>query len=77
MEFWIAYRDQFTPLANAGGPPLQPAANLIRNVSQTFPGAAAMVISADAGAQPRFVIRGIAQRLRESRGPMCLWVGCS
>ena len=77
MEFWIAYRDQFTPLANAGGPPLQPAANLIRHVSQTFPGAAAMVISADAGAQPRFVIRGIAPRLRESRGPVCLWVGCS
>lgn len=77
MDFWIAYRDQFTPIANAGGAPLQPAANLIRNVSQTFPGAAAMVISGVAGAQSRFVIRGIAPRIRESlAGPSCPWVGC-
>lgn len=78
MDFWIAYRDQFTPIANAGGAPLQPAANLIRNVSQTFPGAAAMVISGGAGAQSRFVIRGIAPRIRESlAGPSCPWIGCS
>lgn len=77
MEFWIAYRDQFTPLVNAGGAPLQPAANLIRNVSQTFPGAAAMVISTGVGTQPRFVIRGIAPRVRENlSGPMCPWIGC-
>lgn len=76
MEFWITYRDQFTPLANAGGNPLQPAANLIRNVSQAFPGAAAMVIQGVNGAQPRFVIRGISPRVRDTANPSCSWAGC-
>lgn len=76
MEFWITYRDQFTPTANQGGAPLQPAANLIRNVSQAFPGAAAMVIPGAPGAQPRFVIRGIVPRIRATALPMCPWVGC-
>lgn len=76
MEFWITYRDQFTPTANQGGAPLQPAANLIRNVSQAFPGAAAMVIPGAPGAQPRFVIRGIVPRIRATPGPVCPWVGC-
>ena len=76
MEFWITYRDQFTPTANRGGAPLQPAANLIRNVSQAFPGAAALVIPGAPGAQPRFVIRGIVPRIRATPGPVCPWLGC-
>ncbi|WFD38638.1 uncharacterized protein MJAP1_001599 [Malassezia japonica] len=76
MEFWIAYRDQFTPIAAEGGAPLQPAANLIRNVSQTFPGAAAMVISPTAGGQPRFIIRGISLRERSTPPIACHWQGC-
>lgn len=75
MDFWIAYRDQFTPAAQAGAAPLQPAANLIRNVSQAFPGASAMVIQGVQGAQPRFVIRGIAPRLRYTPTPQCPWPG--
>lgn len=76
MEFWIAYRDQFTPIAAEGGVALQPAANLIRNVSQTFPGAAAMVISPGMGSQPRFIIRGISVRDRSVPQVACHWQGC-
>lgn len=76
MDFWISYRDAFAPLAEAGGTALQPAATLIRNVSQTFPGAAAMVISPGAGAQPRFIIRGITPRLRHAPRPRCQWMAC-
>lgn len=76
MEFWIAYRDQFTPIAAEGSVALQPAANLIRNVSQTFPGAAAMVISPPAGGQPRFIIRGISVRDRSTPRIACAWEAC-
>ncbi|WFC99063.1 hypothetical protein MYAM1_001799 [Malassezia yamatoensis] len=76
MEFWIAYRDQFTPIAAEGGVALQPAANLIRTVSQTFPGASAMVIPSTAGAQPRFIIRGISQRDRSIPQIQCCWEAC-
>ena len=77
MEFWITYRDEFSPDEGKGGAPLQPAATLIRNVSQVFPGAAAMVIAAVAGGQPRFIIRGIAQRSRDDPRLVCEWEACS
>lgn len=76
MEFWTAYRDEFTPDLERGGAALQPAANLIRNVSQTFPGAAAMVISPPAGGQPRFIIRGISHRAHVEPPWQCRWAAC-
>ncbi|WFD35057.1 hypothetical protein MCUN1_001905 [Malassezia cuniculi] len=76
MEFWITYRDEFTADEGKGGAPLQPAATLIRNVSQVFPGAAAMVIPAVGGAQPRFIIRGIANRARDDPRLVCEWEAC-
>lgn len=76
MEFWITYRDEFSADEGKGGAPLQPAATLIRNVSQVFPGAAAMVIAAVAGGQPRFIIRGIAQRSRDDTRLACEWETC-
>lgn len=69
MEFWQSYKDEFTPLADAGAAPLQPAAELIRNVNTVFDGAAAMVIPArpgPGGGPQRFVIRGVVVRNREA-----------
>ncbi|WFD31070.1 hypothetical protein MSPP1_002101 [Malassezia sp. CBS 17886] len=77
MEFWIAYRDQFSAAVPSADAPLQPAATLIRNVSQVFPGAAAMVIPAAPGTQPRFIIRGIAPRDRDvAEDGECRWMHC-
>ncbi|KAN0063811.1 hypothetical protein ACQY0O_003862 [Thecaphora frezii] len=79
MEFWTAYKDEFFALAQANrAAPLQPAAELIRTVSQVFPGASAMVIPATAGSQPRFIISGIEVRERDLSEPFgCGWRSCA
>ncbi|PWN53310.1 hypothetical protein IE53DRAFT_384197 [Violaceomyces palustris] len=78
MEFWSAYKDEFSYLINKGGANLQPAADLIRNVQKVFAGATAMVIPAVGDEVPaRFIIRGIEVRERDLREPnKCEWQGC-
>lgn len=59
MEFWTTYSSQFGPYSQLGGPPLQPAAEVIRTVSSVFPGAVAMVMP-----NQKFVVRGVEARDR-------------
>lgn len=63
MEFWTTYSTQFGPYSQLGGPPLQPAAEVIRTVSSVFPGALAMVLP-----NQKFVVRGV-----EARDRSCEW----
>lgn len=63
MEFWTAYKEEFSQQSD--GVPLQPAAELIRAVSQVFPQAAAMVVTSPDGKPQRFVIKGIDVRERD------------
>ncbi|PWZ03444.1 hypothetical protein BCV70DRAFT_197655 [Testicularia cyperi] len=72
MEFWTAYKEEF---GQRPGAAMQPAAELIRTVSQIFPGSAAMVVPGENGAPNRFIIRGID--LREKVAPFqCCWSTC-
>lgn len=74
MEFWTTYKEEF---GSEPGIALQPAADLIRTVSQIFPGAAAMVIQGVNGSPNRFIIRGIEVNEREQLDPYrCLWQSC-
>lgn len=59
MEFWTTYSTQFGTYSQLGGPPLQPAAEVIRTVSSVFPGAMAMVLP-----NQKFVVRGVEARDR-------------
>lgn len=74
IALWQAYQAQFTPHANAQTPNLL-AADFIKNVSVTFPNAAAQVIS---GPSPRFIIKGICHRhmatdMQGRQYSRCLW----
>lgn len=60
VEFWSLYRDTFSPRADV--PPLLSAAEAIKNVSQVFPTAQAMVLP---GQPQRFVIKGIARKMTD------------
>lgn len=72
MDFWSTYRDQFAPYSELGGPPLQPAAEVIRTVSAVFPGAVAMVVPPS-----RFIIKGVETKDRSHlRKHECRWHGC-
>lgn len=76
MEFWTAYKEEFGQQIDV---PLQPAAELIRTVSQVIPNASAMVVPAQDGKPQRFVIRGIAVKERdpEKLEPFrCHWSTC-
>lgn len=63
VALWQAYRAQFEPVVQKGGPPMLTASELIKKASQLFPGALAMVVE-----QPerKFIIRGI--RLKDRPG---------
>ncbi|GAC97988.1 hypothetical protein PHSY_005576 [Pseudozyma hubeiensis SY62] len=77
MEFWTAYKEEFGQQTDV---PLQPAAELIRAVSQVFPHAAAMVVPPQDGKPQRFVIRGITVKERDTEllEPFrCHWSTCS
>lgn len=58
VEFWNLYRDTFSPRADVQ--PLLSAAEVIKNVSQVFPTAQAMVLP---GQPQRFVIKGITRKM--------------
>lgn len=74
MEFWTTYKEEF---GTEQGIALQPAADLIRTVSQIFPGAAAMVIQGVNGAPNRFIIRGIEVNERDQTNTYrCCWQSC-
>lgn len=77
MEFWTAYKEEFGQQSD--GVPLQPAAELIRAVSQVFPQASAMVKPQQDGRPQRFVINGITVKDRdiELLEPFrCHWSTC-
>ena len=63
MEFWTAYKEEFTQQSD--GVALQPAGELIRGVSSVFPQAAAMVVPPQNDKPQRFVIRGISIKERD------------
>ncbi|GJJ09594.1 hypothetical protein Clacol_003817 [Clathrus columnatus] len=58
VEFWSLYRDTFSPRTDVQ--PLLSAADVIKNVTQVFPTAQAMVLP---GQPQRFVIRGIVRKM--------------
>ncbi|PWN36095.1 uncharacterized protein FA14DRAFT_172673 [Meira miltonrushii] len=73
MEFWTTYSSQFGPYSQLGGPPLLPAAEVIRAVSNIFPGALAMVLP-----DKRFIVRGVQPReLQLASKFECRWKGCN
>ncbi|MCO5589594.1 hypothetical protein L7F22_043562 [Adiantum nelumboides] len=73
MEFWTTYSSQFGPYSQLGGPPLLPAAEVIRAVSNIFPGALAMVLP-----DKRFIVRGVQPRELEQISKFeCRWKDCT
>lgn len=73
MEFWTTYSSQFGPYSQLGGPPLLPAAEVIRAVSNIFPGALAMVLP-----DKRFIVRGVQPRELEQVSKFeCRWKECT
>ena len=76
IKLWQAYQNRFTLFSNPSKPLLQ-AAEFIKNISATFTGTSAQVVTTET--PPKFIIKGIRPRRapRDTKGRTympCLWV---
>ena len=76
IKLWQAYQNRFQLFSNPAKPLLQ-AAEFIKNISATFTGTSAQVVTTEN--PPKFIIKGIRPRRapRDTKGRLympCLWV---
>ncbi|AET39631.1 Rsc9p Ecym_4600 [Eremothecium cymbalariae DBVPG len=64
ISLWKSYEHIFSEPVKQSGRRLLPAVEFIKNVSNAFMGAAAMVVTDSVTAQKRFVIKGIQPKLK-------------
>ncbi|AAS51561.1 ADL358Wp [Eremothecium gossypii ATCC 10895] len=64
ISLWKSYEHIFSEPVKQSGRRLLPAVEFIKNVSNAFVGAAAMVVTDPVTAQKRFVIKGIQPRIK-------------
>ena len=64
ITLWRAYEAKFSSPVHRSGRKLLPAVEFIKNVSNAFRYASAMVVTDPASGEKKFVIRGIQPRLR-------------
>ncbi|SCW00229.1 LAFE_0B12288g1_1 [Lachancea fermentati] len=65
ISLWRGYESEFSQAVKESGRKLLPAVEFIKNVSNAFKNASAMVITDQASGKKRFVIKGIQPRPKE------------
>lgn len=64
ISLWKSYEETFSQIVRDSGKKLLPAVEFIKNVSNAFHGASAMVITDSSTTKKRFIIKGIQPRIK-------------